>query len=464
MTTSPGTPEHPLRVAVVGAGPAGFFTAEALLRTPGLVCSIDVFDRLPTPYGLVREGVAPDHASIKKVTAKYDRVASEPNVRFIGNVTFGSDVDREDLRRHYHQVVYAVGAQSDRALEIPGEDLPGSHPATEFVAWYNGHPDFADCSFDLSHERAVVVGNGNVAVDVARILVTDPDELARTDIADHALADLRRSQVREVVMLGRRGPAQGKFTSAELKELGRLAGVDVRVDPSELQLDPASAAASEGERVATRNLEILRDLAGRAPLAGARRLVLRFLVSPVEILATDGHVGAVRVERNRLVRTDSGYIRSEGTGEFHILDAGLVLRSVGYRGVPLPGVPFDGERHLIPNLAGRVTEGPGGAVVPGEFVAGWIKRGPSGIIGTNKPDAAETVACMLDEVTGGAVRDPERPHPASVTDLLETRGIRYVTFDDWRRLDAVETMEGEKQGRPRVKVVKVERMLEIMGR
>jgi ferredoxin--NADP+ reductase len=240
--------------------------------------------------------------------------------------------------------------------------------------------------------------------------------------------------------------------------------VDVRVDPSELALDPASDAASEGDRVATRNLEILRDLAGRAPLAGARRLVLRFLVSPVEILDTDGHVAAVRIERNHLVQTDSGYIRSEGTGEFHTLDAGLVLRSVGYRGVPLPGVPFDAERHVIPNLAGRVTEGPGGAVVPGEFVAGWIKRGPSGIIGTNKPDAAETVACMLDEVAGGAVRDPERPHPASVTDLLETRGIRYVTFDDWRRLDAVETMEGEKQGRPRVKVVKVERMLEIMGR
>jgi ferredoxin--NADP+ reductase len=451
-------------VAVIGAGPAGFFTVEALLRAPGLACSIDLFNRLPTPYGLVREGVAPDHPSIKKVTAKYDRIASEPNVRFFGNVTFGSDIDRQDLRRHYHQVVYAVGAQSDRALGIPGEDLPGSHPATEFVAWYNGHPDFADASFDLSHERAVVVGNGNVAVDVARILVTDPDDLALTDIADHALEALRRSQVREVVMLGRRGPAQGKFTSVELKELGRLAGVDVRVDPADLKLDAASAAAAAADRVATRNLEILHELAGRPPVPGVRRLVLRFQASPAEMLDLDGRVGAVRIERNRLVPTDSGYIRSEGTGEFDTLDTGLVLRSVGYQGVPLAGVPFDEKRHLIPNLAGRLTEGPGGPVVPREFVAGWIKRGPTGIIGTNKPDAAETVACMLEEVAAGAVLEPERPQAASVVDLLESRGVRYVTFDDWRRLDEVETMEGEKQGRPRVKVVRVARMLEIMGR
>ena len=449
---------------MVGAGPAGFFTVEALLKAPDLICSIDVFNRLPTPYGLVREGVAPDHPSIKKVTAKYDRIASEPNVRYFGNVTFGSDVVRQDLRSHYHQVVYAVGAQSDRALGIPGEDLPGSHPATEFVAWYNGHPDFADASFDLSHERAVVVGNGNVAVDVARILVTDPDELALTDIADHALEALRRSQVREVVMLGRRGPAQGKFTSVELKELGRLTGVDVRVDPADLELDAASAAAAETDRVATRNLEILRDLAARPPVEGARRLVLRFQASPAEMVDLDGRVGAVRIERNRLVPTDSGYIRSEGTGAFDTLDTGLVLRSVGYQGVPLPGVPFDEKRHLIPNLAGRLTEGPDGPVVPGEFVAGWIKRGPSGIIGTNKPDAAETVACMLEEVAAGAIREPERPQAESVVDLLESRGVRYVTFDDWRRLDEVETMEGEKQGRPRVKVVRVARMLEIMGR
>jgi len=448
---------------VVGAGPAGFFTVEALLKSD-LVCSVDLFDRLPTPYGLVREGVAPDHPSIKKVTAKFDRIAAAPGVRYFGNVTFGSDIDRHDLLRHYHQVVYAVGAESDRRLGIPGEDLPGSHPATEFVAWYNGHPDFTEREFDLSHERAVVVGNGNVAVDVARILVTDPSELGLTDIADHALDALRDSRVREVVMLGRRGPAQGKFTSVELKELGRLAGVHVQVDAADLELDADSSAAAESDRVATRNLEILRELAGRRPVAGARRLVLRFLASPVEILETDGRVGGLQVERNRLVAGEGGYMRSEGTGAVDELAAGLVLRSVGYRGVPLPDVPFDDRRHLIPNRLGRVTDGPGGPVLPGEFVAGWIKRGPSGIIGTNKPDAVETVTCMEEDVAEGRMLEPDRSEPAAVSELLESRGVRFVSFDDWRRLDEFETAEGARQGRPRVKVVRIERMLEIMER
>ncbi len=449
-------------MAVVGSGPAGFFTVDALLKVPDLTCSVDLFNRLPTPYGLVREGVAPDHPSIKKVTAKYDRIASEPNVRFFGNVTFGVDVDRNDLLRHYHQVVYAVGAQSDRRLGIPGEDLPGSHPATEFVAWYNGHPDFSDRSFDLSHEFAVVVGNGNVAVDVARILVTDPEELARTDIADHALEALRRSAVREVVMLGRRGPAQGKFTSVELKELGRLAGVDVVIDPADLELDAASAAESERSRVADRNMNILRKLAAQEPTGAERRLVLRFLTSPVELLEAGGQVGAVRLERNRLVAGAGGYLRSEGTGSFDSIDAGLVLRSVGYRGVPLIDVPFDPDRALIPNVRGRVTDGPGGDPVPREYVAGWIKRGPTGIIGTNKPDAAETVTSMLEEVSGDALREPESPEPEAIPGLLSDRRVRFVTFDDWRRLDAAERAEGERQGRPRVKVVRVEDMLRIM--
>ena len=464
MSASLGTQERPIRVAVVGAGPAGFFTVEALLKASDLAFSVDIFNRLPTPYGLVREGVAPDHQSIKKVTRKYDRIAEAANVRYFGNVTFGVDVDRDDLFRHYHQVVYAVGAQSDRRLGIPGEDLAGSHPATEFVAWYNGHPDFVDHSFDLSHERAVVVGNGNVAVDVARVLVTDPEELAETDIADHALDALRKSRVREVVMLGRRGPAQGKFTSVELKELGRLNGVDFVVDPADLELDPASAAEAESSRVAKRNLEILGELANRDPEGSERRLVLKFLASPTEILGADGRVAAVTVERNHLVAAANGTVWSEGTGDVDTLDAGLVLRSVGYRGVPLPDVSFDSDRHLIPNRAGRVLDGPGGSVIPGEYVAGWIKRGPSGIIGTNKPDAVETVAAMLEEVGRGEARIPERPEPEAVTDLMEARGVRYVTFEDWRKLDEVETMEGEKQGRPRVKVVRVERMLEIMGR
>lgn len=464
MSNPPEVSAPPLRVAVVGAGPAGFFTVEALLKNAEWPVSIDIFNRLPTPYGLVRDGVAPDHQSIKKVTARYDQIADDPAVRYFGNVTFGVDLSREDLRRHYHQVVYAVGAQADQRLDIRGEDLAGSHPATEFVAWYNGHPDFADRTFDLGHERAVVVGNGNVAVDVARILVTDPEVLATTDIADHALETLRASEVREVVMLGRRGPAQAKFTSVELKELGRIPDVDVIVDPSDLVLDEASAEAAARSRVATRNLEILRELADRAPSGAARRLVLRFLTSPVEILGEEERVQGVRIESNRLVPTGSGYLRSEGTGSTRELPAGLVLRSVGYRGVPLSEVPFDPDRCVIPNVAGRVTEEPGGAVVPGEFAVGWIKRGPSGIIGTNKPDAAETVESMLDEVEQGRVRPPEKPAPSAIDALLESRGVRFVTFEDWRRLDEAEIAAGAATGRPRVKVVRVERMLEIMGR
>jgi len=297
---------------------------------------------------------------------------------------------------------------------------------------------------------------------VARILVTDPEELARTDIADHALEALRRSSVREVVMLGRRGPAQGKFTNVELKELGRLAGVDVVIDPADLELDAASTAESERSRVADRNMSIMRELATREPTGAERRLVLRFLTSPVELLEADGQVGAVRLERNRLVAGAGGYLRSEGTGSFDSIDAGLVLRSVGYRGVPLIDVPFDPDRALIPNVRGRVTDGPGGEPVPREYVAGWIKRGPTGIIGTNKPDAAETVTSMLEEVSGDALPEPESPEPEAIPGLLSDRHVRFVTFDDWRRLDAAERAEGERQGRPRVKVVHVEEMLRIM--
>lgn len=464
MTVTLGSDSRPLRVAIVGAGPAGFFTAQALLQAEGIACSIDIFNRLPTPYGLVREGVAPDHPSIKKVTETFDRIGADPSVRYFGNVTLGRDISRAELRDLYHQVVYAVGAQSDRHLGIPGESLAGSHAATEFVAWYNGHPDFTDRSFDLSHERAVVVGNGNVAVDVARILVTAPAALRRTDIADHAFRALEASAVREVVMLGRRGPAQAKFTSVELKELGKLDGVDVVVAEQDLLLDSASARAVQSNRVAKRNLEILSELAARPTSGAPRRLVLQFLRSPVALEGDTGSVRSVRVERNRLVPGEGGQLRSEGTGEFETVQAGLVLRSVGYRGLPLRDVPFDPHRALIPNVAGRVTEGPMGAVIHGEYVAGWIKRGPTGIIGTNKADAAETVACMLDDAAGRRTLEPTDPEPGAVAALLEGRGVRFVNFADWRRLDEAERAAGEVAGKPRAKVVRVDEMLRIMGR
>ncbi|HWQ12179.1 MAG TPA: FAD-dependent oxidoreductase [Roseiflexaceae bacterium] len=457
-----GTQERPARIAIIGAGPAGFYTAEALLRQKDLVCTIDIFNRFPTPFGLVRDGVAPDHQSIKAVTRVYDKILDNPRVRYFGNVTFGVDLQHADIRPLYDQIVYAVGAQSDRRMGIPGEDLEGSVPATAFVGWYNGHPDYRDQPFDLSHERAVVVGNGNVAMDVTRILVTDPEELAKTDIADHALAALRASRVREVVMLGRRGPAQAAFTNAELKEFGELRGVDVIVDPADLQLDPQSEESLAENRIAARNVELLRAFAARGPSGAPRRIVMRFLRSPVALIGAGGRVVAVRIEHNTLVPDSMGGLRARGTGVFEEIPAGLVLRSVGYRGVPLPGVPFDDAACVIPNVAGRVIEPAGGEEVPGEYVVGWIKRGPSGVIGTNKADAVSTVAAMVEDLaTLPGIADEQRD-PQLVVELLRRRKLDFVLVEGWRALDAHEVQCGAAQGRPRVKVTSVQEMLRVI--
>ncbi|NJN15390.1 MAG: FAD-dependent oxidoreductase [Oscillochloris sp.] len=460
MTETLGTADRPLHVAIVGAGPAGFYAAEALIKQKELVCRIDFINRLPTPYGLVREGVAPDHQSIKAVTRVYDKLAAAANIRYFGNVTFGKDLLHADLKRHYDAIIYAVGAQSDRKMGIPGEDMAGSLPATVFVGWYNGHPDYRDLEFDLSHERVLVVGNGNVAMDVTRILVSDPDELAKSDIADHALAGLRASKVREVVLLGRRGPVQAAFTTPELKEFGELAGVDVIVDPADLELDPQSATAMADDKIATRNVELLRNYAERGASGAPRRIVMRFLVSPVEVLGSDDKLGAVKIERNRLVQSDDGSMRPRGSGEFETLECGMILRSVGYRGVPLPNVPFNEASGTIPNVAGRVTTQRGGEVVPGEYVVGWAKRGPSGVIGTNKPDAAATVQSLLADLS--ELAGAEAPDPDAIPALLRTRQVPYVSYGDWKILDTHETSCGGEQGRPRVKVTRVAEMLEII--
>jgi ferredoxin--NADP+ reductase len=459
-----GTEARPARIAIIGAGPAGFYAAEALLKQKELVCTIDFFNRFPTPFGLVREGVAPDHQSIKAVTRIYEKILDNPKVRFFGNVTFGTDVTHAELRPLYDQIVYAVGAQSDRRMGIAGEDLDGSFPATEFVGWYNGHPDYRDLRFDLSCERAVVVGNGNVAMDVARILVTDPDELATTDIADHALEALRASQIREVVMLGRRGPAQAAFTNAEVKEFGELAGVDAIVDAADLNLDEASAASLAENKIAQRNVEVLRGFLAKGATDAPRRVVIRFLRSPVELIGENGRVVAVRIERNTLVPDSSGGLRAKGTGAFETLEAGLVLRSVGYRGVELPGVPFDTSAFVIPNVAGRVIEPASGKTIPGEYVVGWIKRGPSGVIGTNKPDAVATVSAMIEDLAALPGIADEQRDPAQVLALLEARKPDYVTQAGWKVLDAHETRLGSAQGRPRVKATRVAEMLEIIGK
>ncbi len=457
--------ERPLRVAIVGSGPAGFYFAEQLLKQPEMPIEVDMFERLPAPYGLVRYGVAPDHEKIRNVIRVYEKIANDRRFRFFGNVAYGRHLDLDALRRHYHAICFATGAQSDRRMGIPGEDLQGSYAATEFVAWYNGHPDFRDRAFDLSVERVAVVGVGNVAVDVARILCRTPEELATTDIADAALAALRRSRVREVYMLGRRGPAQAAFTSPEIRELGELPGADLILRPEEVELDPVSRAWIEkhGDRLSQEKVRILQELGRRPPAGKPRRLVLRFLVSPLEIYGDDrDRVRAMRLARNRLVEVEGGRIVAQPTGEYEELQVGMVLRSVGYRGVPLPGVPFDERRAVVPNERGRVLDPTSGQPVPGLYVTGWIKRGPTGVIGTNKPDAAETAGALLADARAGRLPSPPEPDAAAVERCVRERQRRPVTFQDWKRLDALERARGRSQGRPRAKLTSWTEFLEAL--
>ena len=460
-----GSAAQPLRVAIVGAGPAGFYAAERLFKESELVIEVDLYDRLPTPFGLVRNGVAPDHQKIKSVTAAFDRIAANPRFRFFGNVELGRDISVDDLKDHYHQILYSTGAQTDRPLGVPGDDLIGSHPATEFVAWYNGHPDYRDCEFDLSQERVAVVGVGNVAIDVARILCRTPDELLKTDIADYALEQLRESRVREVHILGRRGPAQAAFTAPEAKELGELADCDTIVLPEEAELDPLSQASLAGaDRAELRKVEIIQELSRRQPTGKSKRLVLRFLVSPVELIGDEnGRVRQMRLVRNVLYATDAGSLRPRATDHFETLDVGLVFRSIGYRGVPLPGVPFHDSWGVIPNAGGRVLDPATQEPLLGQYTAGWIKRGPTGVIGTNKPDAAETVENMLADARAGRVLAPTQATAAAAEALVGGRQAHVVTYADWRRLDALELSHGKEQGRPRVKFTRVDDMLAALA-
>jgi ferredoxin--NADP+ reductase len=448
------------RAAVVGAGPSGFYAADQLLKEG---VAVDLFDALPTPYGLVRAGVAPDHPKIKSVTRMYERTAQHPGFRFFGGVELGGDVAPAELLERYHAVVYAVGTPTDKALGIPGENRPGSAAATQFVAWYNGHPGHADEAFDLSCSRAVVIGNGNVAIDVARMLVLVPDELASTDTADHAIAAFAAASVTEVVILGRRGPAQAAFTNPELRELGELSRADAVVDPADLELDPASAAWLESEHAsptARRNVAILRELAARPPTGRSHRVALRFCWSPVEVLGdADGPVSGLRVERNRLEPDPRGGVRAVGTGEHEVIPCGLVIRSIGYRGRPLPGVPFDERRGLIRNAGGRVCE-EDGTPRRGEYAVGWIKRGPSGVIGTNKKCATDTVAALLEDLAGGRLAEP--PEGADEA-WLRARVPGLVTWRAWEAIDEHERALGAPAGRPRIKLVRVPEMLAVVG-
>jgi ferredoxin--NADP+ reductase len=440
-----------LRVAIVGAGPAGFYAAERLLARRDLAVSVNMIDRLPTPFGLIRAGVAPDHAETKTITDSFAKTAEHPRFRYLLGVEVGTDVTHAELLAHHHAVLYTVGALSDRALGIPGEELPDSRSASEFVAWYNGHPDYADRTFDLTGPTAVVIGNGNVAIDIARILVTSLEQLATTDIADHALDQLRHSGIGEVVLVGRRGPAQAAFTFPELLALTELPGIDIVVDPADLHLDEASARLAASDPVVARKLELLHSLAQSTP-AAAKRVVLRFTASPIEI-----YPAGVRLVDNQLQADASGRITATPGTTAHELATTLVIRSIGFQGNPLPELPFDAARGIIPNEAGRVTE------LPGSYVAGWIKRGPTGTIGTNRQCANETVASLLDDLAAGRLKTPghDRAHFAA---LVASRQPAVVDADGWHRIDHHERDLGRITGRPRRKLTSLRDLHAASGR
>lgn len=445
---------NPLRVAIVGAGPTGFYTAEWLQKEYGSNVQVDMLDRLPTPYGLVRGGVAPDHQKIKSVTAIYDKIAGHPNFRYFGNVEYGRDVSLADLQQHYHQVVFCTGAQTDRSMGIPGEELEGSYAATEFVGWYNGHPDYRDRQFRLDAERVAVVGVGNVAVDVARVLCRTRDELNATDISDYALEALAGSGVKEVVMLGRRGPAQAAFTLVEVRELGELEAADVYVPVEDMQLDAASEKEAAADKMTGKKVEVLKEFSQRPAGSKPRKLSLRFLQSPVEILGDEqGRVRALKLVRNRLVEKE-GKVACEPTDQFEELPVQMVFRSVGYLGVELPGLPFHARSGTVPSDCGKVKE------LTGVYVAGWIKRGPSGVIGTNKPCAKETVEKMKEDAASGRVNQPSGEDLAT---FLAGKGVRIVTFPDWERLNREEVARGQALGRPRLKFTQIGEMLEALS-
>ena len=460
-----GTKDSPLRVAVIGSGPSGFYAAAALLKQQDHDIRVDVFDRLPTPYGLVRGGVAPDHQKIKTVTRVYEKSALATGFRYFGHVELGRDIQVRDLVPRYHQIVYAVGNENDRRMGIPGESFIGCTPATVFVGWYNAHPDYREAGFDWNSKRIAVVGNGNVAVDVARILAKGRDELARTDIADYALEALDRSKVEEIVMLGRRGPVQAAFTPAELKELAELEAAAMCVDPSELVLDPESSAdleAASPRSKARRNYEILSRTAyegSRDP----RRIRLRFLVSLVAILGDEhNRVRRIRLEKNRLVRDQSGSLRARGTGAFEELEVDWIFVSIGYEGRRIAGIPFDEKRGAIANVDGRVCNPSTDEVVPNQYVVGWAQSGPKGLIGMHKAASAAVVKLMLEDVAAGSLRTASVIDEDSITRFLDDGGVRYVTFDEWKIINDAEVERGKRREAPRVKFSQIPEMLDVL--
>ncbi|MBN1869809.1 MAG: FAD-dependent oxidoreductase [Candidatus Omnitrophica bacterium] len=457
MPSKLGTEERPLRIAIIGSGPSGFYAAHPLLKS-GLKVKVDMYDRLPAPYGLVRYGVAPDHAKIKNVTNVFKKIAELPGFSFLGNVNVGKDISVEGLKRFYDAIIFTSGAETDRKLGIPGEDLKGSHTATEFVAWYNGHPDYRSRQFDLSGQVAVIIGQGNVAIDVCRILCKTVEELKNTDIAQHALDALAKSNIKEIHLIGRRGPVQAKFTAAEIREFGELTDCDPIVDPKDLEVSDVSQAELDNPKNAAnlKNYKILQSYANRQPSGKPKKFVIHFLESPVE-LAGKGKLQKLILEKNKLVG-EPGKQTAQGTGIKTEMNCDILFRSVGYRGISIEGVPFHDKWGVFPNKDGRVTDGE--HVVPGFYTAGWIKRGPSGVVGTNKPDSEETVARLLEDVN--QLTPCKQPDTKAVLELLAKKSVWVVSFDDWQKIDASEIARGQKVGKPREKYTSVDEMLSVL--
>jgi len=456
--SSLGSNERPLRVAIIGSGPAGFYATEALFKA-NIKVKVDMIERLPAPFGLVRYGVAPDHPKIKNVIKVYEKTAENQNFSFLGNVNVGKDVSVEILRKHYDALIFCHGAETDRRLGIPGEDLVGSHTATEFVAWYNGRPEYKDRVFDLSQEVAVVVGQGNVAMDVSRILCKTVDELKNTDICKHALEVLAESKIREVHMIGRRGPAQAAFTPPEIREFSELVDcIPVFDNPNDMNLNEASRKELEDPQNASKkkNYEILQSFLNLQSGNKKRKFVIHFLKSPVEIIGSRS-VEKVVFEHNELIG-EPGKQKSKGIGKRTTLPCGLIFRSVGYRGIPIPGLPFHDQSGIIPNEQGRIVDSE--HIYHDLYCAGWIKRGPSGVIGTNKPDSEGTVAKLLEDLPN--LNPCSIPSTDKLITWLKDKGVRVVSFSDWKKIDAAEMERGKPIGKPREKFVKVEEMLAVL--
>ncbi|MFZ9009756.1 MAG: FAD-dependent oxidoreductase [bacterium] len=450
------------RVAIVGSGPAAFYSAMELLRHDDPMVSVDMLERLPTPYGLVRGGVAPDHEKIKSVTKIFERAAGHPRFRFFGNVEFGKDIQRLELLEHYHAVIYAFGSRTDRHLNIIGETLPGSHAATEFVGWYNGHPDYRHHQFDLTSKRVAIIGMGNVAIDCARILCQDPENLAKTDIAQHALEALRQSEVEEVFLIGRRGPVQAAFTPAEVRELLHLPKVDAVMRASDLELDEHSKEElSKASRNTKLNMEILQQIHDQGDRGNPRKLHLCFLISPTKIEGSE-KVEGLELVHNEIVK-EGGVLRAKATDEVMHLNVDMVFRSIGYMGEAIPGLPFDDRRGTLPNDQGQLLDGVDGKLLNQEYTAGWIKRGPSGVIGTNKQDATETVSRLKKNWQTSPTPQPKLVQH-DLLDLLKKKKIQFVSFEDWKKLDKFEIEQGQQNGKSRHKICEVQEMLDLIRR